>query len=445
MSAGVESQIAQWREFLSARPAVSPADVDELESHLRDHLEALTASGLTADEAFLVAARRVGAIDDVAREFAREHSERLWKHLVLGETGGQPHGFGTALTVAVLAAVAVVAPALVGRGISENPDYYAVNTIPLVLAFVTALLAIRRGASRRLVAVLAVPFATTVVALNAYPFAEDGSTLALAVLHSAVVLWLTVGLAYANGRWRSTRHRMDFIRFTGEWVVYMALIALGGGVLVGLTLAAFSAVGVDAERAVSDVVLPGGAAGAAVIATWLVEAKQGVIENITPVLARLFLPLFTVFLTALVAAGIVQRDIVGSPRDLLILFDVVLLVVIALVLYTLSSRDRLAPPGWTDRLMIVLVTAAIIVDTFVLAAMLGRIGEFGMSANKAASLGLNAVLWVNLCGAAVLLVRFLRGRGRHDEVERWQTSFLPIYGAWAAVVAFVFPVLFDFV
>jgi hypothetical protein len=444
MSTGIEAQIAQWRAFLAERPAVSPADADELEAHLRDHLDALTDAGLSADEAFLVAARRVGSIDDVAKEFAREHSERLWKQLVLDQHDGQPNGFGTALACAVLAALAVVSPALFGFGLTGNEAFHAVNAVPVVLAFVTGLLAIRRSASPRLLAALAVPFVLTVVALNAYPFDRDGSTQALSVLHGLVLLWLVVGAAYANGHWRSTRHRMDFVRFTGEWVVYMALIALGGGVLVALTLGAFAAVGVDAELAVANVIVPGGAAGAAVIATWLVEAKQGVIENITPVLARLFLPLFTVFLTVLVATGVVQRDVVGSPRGLLILFDLVLLVVIALVLYTLSSRDRLAPPGWTDRLMVVLVSAAIIVDTFVLAAMLGRIGEFGMSANKAASLGLNVVLWVNLCGTIALLVRFLRGHSRHDAVERWQTSFLPVYFAWAAIVAFAFPLLFDF-
>ena len=44
--------------------------------------------GLRADEAFLVAVKRMGSLDDLSREFAREHSERLWKQLVLtGETG----------------------------------------------------------------------------------------------------------------------------------------------------------------------------------------------------------------------------------------------------------------------------------------------------------------------------------------------------------------------
>ena len=40
-------------------------------------------AGLSGDEAFLVAVKRLGSLDEVSREFAREHSERLWKQLVL--------------------------------------------------------------------------------------------------------------------------------------------------------------------------------------------------------------------------------------------------------------------------------------------------------------------------------------------------------------------------
>ncbi|PYS46278.1 MAG: hypothetical protein DMG13_30355, partial [Acidobacteria bacterium] len=79
----LEEQIAQWREYLRRRRAVHGPDVEELEGHLRDQLMALTEAGLTGDEAFLVAVKRMGSLDALSREFAREHSERLWKQLVI--------------------------------------------------------------------------------------------------------------------------------------------------------------------------------------------------------------------------------------------------------------------------------------------------------------------------------------------------------------------------
>ncbi|MGH7341481.1 MAG: permease prefix domain 1-containing protein, partial [Candidatus Rokuibacteriota bacterium] len=56
----LEDQIAQWRGYVRRRRAIHGADVEELESHLRDEVAALTAGGLAGDEAFLVAVKRMG-------------------------------------------------------------------------------------------------------------------------------------------------------------------------------------------------------------------------------------------------------------------------------------------------------------------------------------------------------------------------------------------------
>jgi hypothetical protein len=244
---------------------------------------------------------------------------------------------------------------------------------------------------------------------------------------------------------------MDFIRFTGEWLVYLALIALGGGVLVALTLGVFSAIGLDAEWFVEEFMVPCGVAGAVVVAAWLVEAKQSVIENIAPVLTKLFTPLFTLLLLAFIVAGFLQGSLVDGgdaeafgQRDLLILFDIVLVVVVGLLLYALSAREPLAPPSWFDRLQLLMVVAALVVDIMVLVAMIGRIAEFGASPNKLASLGLNVILFANLVGAAWLQLRFTMRRAPFERLERWQTGFLPVYLAWASIVVVAFPPLFAF-
>jgi len=85
----LEAQFAQWRLYVQRRRALQRSDAEELEDHLRGSVDELIAVGLRADEAFLVAVKRMGSLDDLSREFAREHSERLWKQLVLtGETDG---------------------------------------------------------------------------------------------------------------------------------------------------------------------------------------------------------------------------------------------------------------------------------------------------------------------------------------------------------------------
>src|ERR671911_2429859 len=79
----LEEQIDRWRSYLRRRQAIHHADVAELEDHLREQVAVLVDAGLATDEAFLVAVKRMGNLDDLSREFAREHSDRLWKQLVV--------------------------------------------------------------------------------------------------------------------------------------------------------------------------------------------------------------------------------------------------------------------------------------------------------------------------------------------------------------------------
>jgi len=291
---------------------------------------------------------------------------------------------------------------------------------------------------------MAAAFVVSAVVINAFPFKSDGDTLPLATIHLPIFLWMIAGVAYLGGAWRSEAPRMDFVRFTGEWVIYYTLIAFGGGILCALTLGVFDAIGIDALPFVSSWVLPCGAVGAVVVVAWLVEAKQSVIENMAPVLTSVFTPLFAAMLVAAIVGMAVTGNFVDADRDVLILFDLLLVLVLGLVLYSISARDSEAQPTLMDWVQLVLVVSALVIDVFALTAMLGRIGDFGFTPNRAAGLGLNVVLLGNLVWSAWLLVRFLRGKQAFADLERWQTRYMPVYPIWAAIVVVGFPVVFGF-
>jgi hypothetical protein len=171
--------------------------------------------------------------------------------------------------------------------------------------------------------------------------------------------------------------------------------------------------------------------GAVLIGSWLVEAKQSVIENMAPVLTRIFTPLFTLVLLAFLATMIWTGRGIDVRREVLIGFDLLLAVVLGLLLYSVSARDPLAPPGPFDVLQLTLVVSALIVDVFALAAIAVRISDFGFTPNRTAALGENLILLVNLAWSAWLYARFLRGRAPFSALERWQTSYLPTIHALA--------------
>jgi hypothetical protein len=442
----VETQIAEWRAYVAGAPGVNGTDVDELEDHLRHQIAELSAAGLTPDEGFLIAVKRLGAVDGLSREFAREHSGRLWKQLL--RTGDDERalpvaGWAATLTFAVAAAVVVQIARLAAGAPDEEPTWLVRNLSLFVLPFLAAYFARRRQLDTRQWVLTATPFALAALVINLYPYGVDSTTEMLVALHLPVVLWFAVAYPYMGGTLRSHERRMDFVRFTGEWFIYYVLIALGGGVLMGLTAAILEPTGVDVDR-VAEWVIPSGAAGAVIVAAWLVESKQRVVENMAPVLTMLFTPLFALMLAG--AAVVYALTGLGDAfdRDLVSVFDALLLVVLALVLYGMSARDPSTSPEWMDGIQLVAVVCALVLDVMVLGTMVARIGDLGFSPNRTAALGLNLILLVNLAGAAWLSARFLSGRSRLHRLERWQTTYLPVFALWAAAVVVVLPPLFSF-
>src|SRR5918992_134628 len=363
----VESQIAEWRAYVATAPGANGHDVDELEDHLRHQIAELNAVGLAPDEAFLVAVKRIGDVDDLSREFAREHSGRLWKQLILSdddEPARASSGWFETLVFAVAAAVVVQVARLAAHFPEEEPTWLARNSSIFVLPFLAGYFARRRRLDTRRWMLTAAPFVLEPTGID--------------------VDWLP------------------------EWV------------------------------------LPSGAAGAVIVAAWLVEWKQRVVENMAPVLTMLFTPLFAVMLAAAAVVYAVTGFGGAFDRELLSVFDALLLVVLALVLYGLSARDPSTSPDWMDRIQLVAVVSALVLDVMVLGAMIARIGELGFTPNRTAALGLNLVLLVNLAGAAWLSARFLTRRSSLHRLERWQTTYLPVFALWAATVVIILPPLFTF-
>jgi hypothetical protein len=186
----LEEQIAQWRAYVRRRQALHGRDVEELEGHLRDELAALTEAGLAGDEAFLVAVKRMGSLDALSREFARAHSERLWKQLVIApdaadESVNTAHAeMLVVLGLAIAAAVAIKVPALFGLRLGGGDDpFYARNASLFVFPLLALYFVWKRGSDLVSSLRLALPFAAGAVFANIFPFRTGSDTEVLTALH----------------------------------------------------------------------------------------------------------------------------------------------------------------------------------------------------------------------------------------------------------------------
>src|ERR671917_636843 len=163
----LEEQIDRWRSYLRRRQAIHSVDVAELEDHLREQVAVLVDAGLATDEAFLVAVKRMGNLDALSREFALEHSDRLWKQLVVvpSQDSGDPRASArtdaiVAFSLAVAAAVLIKVPALFGIQLDQDAGFYfyarnlSLFVLPLLTGYFVWKRGVDSGARRRIGAAL---------------------------------------------------------------------------------------------------------------------------------------------------------------------------------------------------------------------------------------------------------------------------------------------------
>src|SRR5262245_55577840 len=120
-----------WRENLAESANFRADDLDELESHLQDSVRELATRGLSAEEAFSIAIRRIGPGQALAAEFGRVNGNTLWIDRLLWMLLG-------AVFVAVVRSLLESLVLLTGPNNWRLPFVFLICT-PLILA----LLAIR--------------------------------------------------------------------------------------------------------------------------------------------------------------------------------------------------------------------------------------------------------------------------------------------------------------
>lgn len=347
-------------------------------------------------------------------------------------------------TLAMTAALLIKLPDLLGFDLNRSEVFYIRNFSFFVLPLLVIYFTWKRSSGIRTLSWPTFAFAAAILFANIYPFEMSGDTIILTSLHMPIALWLLVGLAYTGGKWNQISARMDFIQFSGELFIYYVLIALGGGVLMALMAFIFQTIAIDIEPLFESWILPCGSVGAVIVAAWLVEIKKGPAENFAPMLARLFTPLFAVVLLSFLGTLIWTGRTMEIERDVLMALDLLLVVVLGLLLYSISARRSDSTPGIFDFVQIVLLVSALIVDMIALWNIGGRITEFGLTPNRIVALVLNLILLINLCGSALLYIRFILKLGSYNQLVKWQADYLPVYAIWSALVVIFIPPLFSY-
>ena len=346
------------------------------------------------------------------------------------------------MVICVAAVASIVA--LVPNFITIQQDVYYSRNIGLILF--GPLMAYFIFKQKQVLSNIIVPVIITVasmVYMNLLPNLPKSDSIVQATIHMPLLLWVVFGYVFMNGGFAKSNSRISFLRFNGDFLVMTGLMLIAGGLFCAITIGLFSLIGIRIEYYFAHYLVPIGLSSASVVAAFLVQNNNLLVSKISPVIARIFTPIVFVTLFIFIATVIATGNYPNSNRDFLMLFNVLLVAVMALILFSLTEITKSSDQKMNQWLLLGLSVLTIVVNLIALSSISYRINSYGFSPNRLSVLGADLLILFNLILVSRKLFLIVRGKVGVEDVEKSIAVFLPVYFVWTAFVAFGFPFLFE--
>jgi hypothetical protein len=247
-----------------------------------------------------------------------------------------------------------------------------------------------------------------------------------------------------SDQWNNVESRINFVRYVGEMGIYSVLILLGGMILTALTLGLFSLIELRIEKWYMEYIVVLGLVSAPLVATYLFDSIQNQQSKFAPILSNVFSPLFLITVLAYLAATFFQGKSPFTDRDFLITFNGLLLVILALTIFSISGKKKEAGIELSDYINICLVGVTLIVNLVALSAILFRWADHGTTVNRVVVTGANILIFIHLLLILYRYISHFRYGGGISNLESTIAKYLPIYTIWSLTVSIVLPLVFWF-
>lgn len=343
----------------------------------------------------------------------------------------------------LIAAVLIRIPDIFSLGIADEV-FYAKNASLIVFLGLTVYvtLAGKVFELKRLLLIV-IAFIVLTVYVNLLPSVTDSDSVNLVFIHIPLLLWGIYGLIFIDFNIKEGIRRIEYIRYNGDLAILMAVIVISGGILTGITIGLFDAIGLNIENFYMENIAVAGAVSVPIVATYIIRNYKALSNKIAPVIANIFSPL--VLLTAiifLVALAISGKDL-NSDREFLMIFNGMLLGVMAVIVFSISETSVTRKHKFNEMVLFVLAITTVIIDLIALSAIFYRLSEFGITPNRLAVLGSNILILGNLVLLIIDLYKVNFKQALIKEVELTIAKYLPVYLVWILFVIFGFPLIFS--
>lgn len=326
-----------------------------------------------------------------------------------------------------------------------NADYFFMRNIGLVgFPMLLAYFLWKQKATLNQTLIPLVAVILSAFYINFLPNNPTSSSILLACIHLPVFLWTLLGYSFAGGNWKSHSQRIDFLRFNGDFVVMSALLMLAGALFTGITIGLFELIGLHIQDFYAKHIVIWGVSAIPILSTYLVLNNPQLVNKISPLIARIFTPLVFVTLLVFLVTIIYTGKNVYNDRNFLLLFNGLLIAVMAIILFSVTEATKKTESKLTLLILFGLSLLTIILNGIALSAIAFRLSEFGITPNRIAVLGANLLIFLNLLLVAFQLFRILKGKADVQQLENSIAFFIPVYGIWSVLVTFLLPLLFSF-
>ena len=346
--------------------------------------------------------------------------------------------------VAILAAIVAVVAILPNFIIVEQDVFYAKNIGFIVFpALMVYFVWKQQQPTKRLIAPLIISL-ISIVYINLLPVLANSDSVSQAFFHMPLFLWVIFGYIFIGGDLSSTGKKINFLRFNGDLLVLCGLMLIAGGIFTAITINLFEVLKVNIENIFLNYIMAAALSIVPLFASFLIQNNNHLVNKISPVIARIFTPLVTITLFIYLVTIFLKGTYPTANRDYLLLFNVLLIAVMALILFSLSEITKHTQQKSNQVILWVLSVLAIVVNGIALWAILFRINDFGFTPNRLAVLGGDILILVNLLIVSFNLYKIVKGQIDVEKVESSMALFLPLYFVWSAFVVFGFPILFQY-
>lgn len=372
-------------------------------------------------------------------------SAQVWNERLNFEQGDLFLGPKKEMLFVLLAALVTGLMARIPEFTGMNADYFFMRNIGLVGSpMLMAYFLWKQKTALRQVLVPLVAVILSAFYINFLPNHPTSSSILLACIHLPVFLWTLLGYSFAGGNWKSHSQRINFLRFNGDFAVMSALLVLAGALFTGITIGLFELIGLHIQEFYAKHIVIWGVSAIPILSTYLVVNNPQLVNKISPLIARIFTPLVFVTLLVFLIAIIYTGKNVYNDRNFLLLFNGLLIAVMAIILFSVTEITKNTAGKLNLFILFGLSLLTIILNGIALSAIAFRLSEFGITPNRIAVLGANLLIFVNLLFVAYQLFRILKAKASVQQLENSIAQFIPVYGIWSVLVTFLFPLLFSF-